>query len=70
MTQFSKLSLDKDGKPVETDIREISQAAMRACPHFIMVAEHYRDDQSCRCNDPTHKLMKTWGYEWYNGAWR
>ena len=53
-----------------TDEREISQSAVRACPHLIMVPEHYRDDGSCRCSDPEHEAMKGWGYRWEDGQWR
>ena len=58
MTSFMKLILDKDGKPVETEVRNIPQSTMKNCPHFIMVAEHYRTDNTCRCNDATHTEMK------------
>jgi hypothetical protein len=44
----------------------LPQAAMQACPHFIMVPEHYREDGTCKCNDPEHKEMEEWGYEWDN----
>ena len=64
MTQFSTVSLDKDGKPVETDIREIPQSAMMKCEHFIMSPVHYRADNTCRCNDITHTEMIGWGYQW------
>ena len=68
MTRFSKLSL-VDGKPVETDIRNINQQSMMKCPHFIMVAEHYRMDEVCRCDDSTHTEMLEWGYTWDGGKW-
>lgn len=47
--------------------RRIPQSAMLACPHFIMVAEHYRDDNTCRCNDPAASVMAEWGYVWADG---
>ncbi len=34
------------------------------CPHFIFSGEHYRQDGTCKCNDPNEKIMKSWGYEW------
>lgn len=68
--RFSKLVLDANGQPVETNIREISQSAILACPHAILVADHYRPDGSCRCNDPEHAEMRAWGYEWSDGLWR
>lgn len=63
MTRFSKLIL-VDGKPVETDVREIKQSDMQKCPHFIMVAEHYNADGSCKCNEREHGIMEDWGYVW------
>jgi hypothetical protein len=69
MTRFSKLEM-RDGKLVETNVREIKQSDIQRCPHFIMVAEHYRADGSCRCNDREHTEMKEWGYKWRNGAWQ
>jgi len=71
MTRFSKLTF-VDGKPVETDIREIAQSRLSACPHCIMVAEHYREDGSCKCNDRNETVMKEWGYTWVDdgeGGW-
>jgi hypothetical protein len=53
-----------------TDQRQIRQADIRACPHVIMMPEHYRDDGSCRCNDPEHTEMAEWGYAWDGEAWR
>jgi len=47
-----------------TDERDISQDDIRRCPFYIMIPEHYREDGSCRCNDPDHSEMITWGYVW------
>ena len=69
MTRFSTLEM-RDGKIVESNVREIKQSDMMKCPHFIMTAEHYRTDGSCRCNERTHTEMRKWGYKWKNGAWR
>lgn len=60
MTQFGKLNPDG----TLSDVREIPQSELMACPHFILVPEHYRDDNSCRCDDPTHVEMREWGYAW------
>lgn len=40
------------------------QARVRSCPFLILVPEHYRDDGSCRCNDPEHREMmkREWKY--------
>lgn len=55
-------TLDSDG--VLTNERVISQADITACKFVIMVPEHYREDGSCRCNDPEHQVMmiREWGY--------
>ena len=43
----------------------------RRCPHFIFVASHYREDGSCKCDDPKDPDMKSWGYVWSKkkGRW-
>jgi hypothetical protein len=56
-------TLHSDG--TVTDVRDIA-----ACPHYILVAGHYRDDGTCRCNDPGHSEMIEWGYRWRDGLWR
>lgn len=60
MTRFSKLNPDG----TETDVRIIRQSDLLACPHCILVPKHYRQDGSCRCNDPSHAEMAGWGYRW------
>lgn len=65
MTTFGKLG--PDGKL--TDVRVIRQADIVACPHVIMVAEHYREDGTCRCDDPSHVEMKGWDYNWNGKEW-
>lgn len=60
MTRF--VELDENFNVVSE--RNIDQSAMLACPHALMVPEHYRIDQSCRCDDPTHTSMRAWGYVW------
>lgn len=45
-------------------VRLIKQSDMRRCPHFIMMPSHYREDGTCRCDDPDHTEMKEWGYVW------
>lgn len=66
MTRF--LKLHPDG--TVTDGRHIKPSDMMKCPHFIMVADHYRDDGTCKCNDPNETVMREWGYKWKNGQWR
>lgn len=48
-----------------TNVRHIHQASITACPFYIMVSEHYRDDGTCKCDDPEHRKMmkKNWGYK-------
>jgi hypothetical protein len=70
MTRFSELKLDADGKLVETHIRVIKQSDMLKCPHVILMADHYRADGICRCDDPTATEMNDWGYRWRDGRWR
>lgn len=66
MTEFGKLHPDGSYEHV----RSLPQSAMMQCLHFIMAAEHYRDDNTCRCNDPDHTEMREWGYEWDGSKWR
>jgi len=69
MVRLSKLVKNEHGRLVETDIRNVPQRAMMECPHFIMVSEHYRNDNTCRCNDATHYEMAGWGYQWDGSMW-
>lgn len=39
------------------------------CPHHIMSAEHYQEDGSCRCDDPGHLEMRSWGFVWRGDRW-
>jgi hypothetical protein len=64
MTEFGKLT--EEGYE---HVRSIPQSAMLKCPHFIIMAEHYRSDNSCRCDDETHTEMIEWGYRWIDGRW-
>jgi len=58
--QFGTLSPDG----TVSDVRSIRQSDMLKCSHVIMVADHYREDGSCRCDDPTEqaKLIAESGY--------
>lgn len=58
--QFS--TLHPDG--TVTNVRTIKQSDIAKCPHFIMVPEHYREDGTCKCNDPVEqaRMIKDWGY--------
>jgi hypothetical protein len=52
-----------------SDVRILSHAAIGHCPHLIMVPEHYRDDDTCRCDDADHTEMAEWGYLWNGELW-
>lgn len=60
MTEFGKLNPDGTYE----HIRTLPQAAMQACPWLIMIPEHYREDGTCRCDDPEHTELEDWGYFW------
>jgi hypothetical protein len=64
MVEFGRLTPDG-----YEHVKTINQSDMLKCPHVIMVAEHYRDDGTCRCNDPTHIEMAEWGYKWNGHLW-
>lgn len=55
-------TLQKNG--TLTNIRHIPNTSILTCPHVILVPSHYRPDNTCRCNDPTHHEMIPWGYRW------
>lgn len=45
-------------------VRFISSDAIRSCPWCILMPQHYRSDDTCRCDDPEHTDMAEWGYVW------
>lgn len=53
------------------DSHTIPQSAIQACPYVILAPEHYREDNTCRCNDEQHTEMAEWGYSWdaEKGQW-
>ena len=67
MTRFG--TLHPDGSM--SDERDIPQSKLLECPHSIMVAEHYRADNTCLCDDPSATVMRSWGYRWSKklGRW-
>lgn len=67
MVRFSKLILDATNKLIETEIRMIDRSVIAKCPNLIFVAEHYRDDGTCKCNDHNETIMEKWGYRWDDG---
>lgn len=54
------------------NVRKLARSDMQACPHTIWVAEHYREDGTCKCDDPSNHDMIRWGYRWSEklGRWR
>lgn len=56
---------------MNVEARAIKITSIQRCPHGIWTPSHYRDDESCRCNDPGHNAMKHWGYVWdtEKGQW-
>ena len=63
MTIFSSLSME-NGVLKETFIREIPQGVFSNCPFTIFDPVHYREDFTCKCDDPVYRetVMKEWGY--------
>ena len=61
MVRFA--TLDPNGS--ESNVRVIKQSDISACPHVIMMPAHYRDDGSCKCDDPQEQAMmiREWGYD-------
>lgn len=67
--EFSQASIEGDKLKI-TNARRIRQSDIMACPHVIMVPEHYRTDGTCRCNDEAHTEMSDWGYTWDGHNWK
>jgi hypothetical protein len=62
MTQFGTLLSDG----TLTNVRTINQSAFGRCPFTVFDPSHYREDESCRCDDPVHRkevMIKEWGYK-------
>jgi len=55
-------TLHEDGSV--TDERTLEKTVIKQCPHLIIATEHHRQDGSCRCDDPDHKEMHGWEYQW------
>ena len=51
-------------------VRVIRQSDLLACPHVILMPDHYRLNGSCRCDDVTHSDMAEGGYVWHRGLSR
>jgi len=63
---FATLNQSNNGQVFETNMRYISQNSIKRCPHFILVPEHYRPNETCKCDDRNESVMSEWGYKWSN----
>jgi hypothetical protein len=52
MVEFGELTPDG-----YTHKRTIEQSVIRACPFFIFMPDHYREDGTCKCDDPHEREM-------------
>lgn len=45
-------------------MRTLKQSSILACPFVIIDAEHYREDETCRCNDAAEqqRMREEWEY--------
>jgi hypothetical protein len=56
-------TLHPDG--TETNVRFLEQDAIRRCRFLILLPDHYRDDGTCKCDDPAHRalMIREHGYK-------
>lgn len=47
-----------------TNVRQIRHAVIGQCPFVILVPSHYRDDETCKCDDASERemMIREWGY--------
>lgn len=64
MVTFAKLEPDGRGGFRVVEQKVLKQATIAKCPHVIFATEHYREDGTCKCNDPDATEMHEWGYVW------
>lgn len=71
MVEFGEGELTPGGKLRVKHVRTLPQSAISACPHTILDPSHYRDDGTCKCDDPNATEMAAWGYTWNaeKGQW-
>lgn len=50
-------------------VRTLSSDTIKECPHVIIMPEHYREDGSCKCDDPNDPHMAEWEYTWDGSKW-
>lgn len=60
MVEFGKVDAEGNYEKVGT----LSQAAIMRCPHAIIEYSHYREDGTCRCDDPDEqaRLIREYDY--------
>jgi hypothetical protein len=58
-----------DGEWLKT--APIKQIKVRVCSHMILLPSHYRENGTCKCDDPGELVMRSWGYKWSRekGLW-
>ena len=63
ITQFGKGHVE-NGRFIITPVRTLRQSSMMKCRFSIMDPSHYREDESCKCDDVVHRIImcKEWGY--------
>jgi hypothetical protein len=59
-----RVDQDGDGGAM-MDVKIIRQSDILKCRFVILIPEHYREDGSCKCDDPEHRrtMIKSWGYK-------
>lgn len=62
--EFVEVGLGADGRPVVKSRRFIRQSDVMRCPFCILDPSHYREDGSCKCDDPEERkrMIREWGY--------
>lgn len=45
-------------------VQIITSEQLDSCDYTIFIPSHYRDDGTCRCDDPNDPDMAGWGYVW------
>jgi len=61
---FSTMGVDESGQLVEVSARTLKVERILECPFAIMVPEHYRNDESCKCDDAAERemMIRDWEY--------
>lgn len=63
--KFATLQADGCGGLKEINVRMMKQSTFANCPFYIFLPSHYREDGSCKCDDPKEQkeLIKYAGYK-------